>query len=172
MEERHVHTVEVGRSRLPSPTTKPLVRGPVSLDRPPARDSRCTPGAHDFEELTETSRDQALRFDTRQHPATQTESRETPPRVASQTKLDGRRWVRNEYRVTMGAQPNRVGGNMTLVVARPTLDAADDDLTVWLSRPVEERIAAVEVIRRRVFGGGDNASGPRLQRVCRVVQRP
>ena len=73
---------------------------------------------------------------------------------------------------SMGAQANRAGGNMAFVVARPEMDAAANDLEFWLSRPVAERIAAVEVLRRRVFGGGDDASGPRLQRVCRVVQRP
>lgn len=78
----------------------------------------------------------------------------------------------DEYRVTMGAQPNRDGGNMTLVVTRLPLDAASDDLAYWLSLPVQERIDAVEVIRRRVFGGGDDATGSRLQRVCRVVQQP
>lgn len=60
---------------------------------------------------------------------------------------------------------------MALVVARPNSDQPDDDLDFWLSRPVAERIAAVEVLRRRVFGGGDDATGPGLQRVCRVVQR-
>ena len=59
---------------------------------------------------------------------------------------------------------------MALVVARTTLDA-DDELEFWLSRPVAERIAAVEVLRNRVFGGGTDATGPRLQRVRRVVPR-
>lgn len=83
--------------------------------------------------------------------------------------------IRNGWATTlgpMGEQVNRVGGAMALVVARPSSDVPDDDLVFWLSRPVAERIAAVEVLRRRVFGGGDDATGPRLQRVCRVVQRP
>jgi len=36
----------------------------------------------------------------------------------------------------------------------------------WLSRPVEERIGAVEFYRKQVYG-----DIPRLQRVARVVQR-
>ena len=39
-------------------------------------------------------------------------------------------------------------------------------LTFWLSRPPEERIAAVEFLRRQVDG-----SGARLRRVHRVVER-
>ncbi len=54
---------------------------------------------------------------------------------------------------------------MALVVARPEL-GADDEPEFWLSRPVAERIEAVEVLRRRMFGGGVDATGPRLQRVC------
>ena len=76
-----------------------------------------------------------------------------------------------EYEGTVTVESTRPGGNMALVVARTTLDA-DDELEFWLSRPVAERIAAVEVLRNRVFGGGTDATGPRLQRVCRVVQRP
>ncbi len=42
-----------------------------------------------------------------------------------------------------------------------------DDLVYWLSRPQEERIEAVEYLRRQYHG--DTA---RLQRVARIVQRP
>lgn len=40
------------------------------------------------------------------------------------------------------------------------------DLRYWLSRPPEERIAAVEYLRRQY-----HASTSRLQKVARVVQR-
>jgi hypothetical protein len=46
------------------------------------------------------------------------------------------------------------------------------DLAYWLSRPMAERIAAVEVLRQQAFGAkapGD--AEQRLQRVCRVTQR-
>jgi hypothetical protein len=43
------------------------------------------------------------------------------------------------------------------------------DLDYWLSRPPEERIAAVEMLRRMYHG--DYAATPRLQRVFRVVER-
>ena len=42
-----------------------------------------------------------------------------------------------------------------------------DDLRYWLSKPSEERVAAVDYLRRQVHG-----SSGRLQRVARVVQSP
>jgi hypothetical protein len=61
---------------------------------------------------------------------------------------------------------------MATVVRRATLadDADDDDLAYWLSRPVGERIEAVEVLRRRVFGEADGVR-PGLSRIHRVVHR-
>jgi hypothetical protein len=50
---------------------------------------------------------------------------------------------------------------MALVVHRASVDrtdTTDDDLDFWLSRPIAERIAAVEVLRRRVFGGDSDAT--------------
>jgi hypothetical protein len=41
-----------------------------------------------------------------------------------------------------------------------------EDLEYWLQRTPEERIAAVELLRRQHYG-----STARLQRVARVVQR-
>ncbi len=41
------------------------------------------------------------------------------------------------------------------------------DLAYWLSKTPEERIEAVEVLRRQVYG-----SPSRLQRIARVIQRP
>jgi hypothetical protein len=41
-----------------------------------------------------------------------------------------------------------------------------DDLKYWLSKPPEERVAAVDFLRRQYHG-----SSERLQRVVRVVQR-
>lgn len=42
-----------------------------------------------------------------------------------------------------------------------------DDLKYWLSKPPEERVAAVEFLRRQYHG-----STERLQRVARIIQRP
>lgn len=42
-----------------------------------------------------------------------------------------------------------------------------DDLKYWLSRSPEERVAAVEFLRRQYRG-----STERLQRVARIIQRP
>jgi hypothetical protein len=71
----------------------------------------------------------------------------------------------------MAQVPVRPGGQMALVARRRSDHDLDDDLDFWLTRPVEERIAAVEVLRRRVFGY-DDAAGSRLQRVCRIVRLP
>jgi hypothetical protein len=49
-------------------------------------------------------------------------------------------------------------------------DQARDDLRYWLSRPVAERLAAVEQLRRDHEGVTTDAE-PRLQRGCRLVQR-
>ena len=45
-------------------------------------------------------------------------------------------------------------------------DQTKEDLAYWLSRPAEERIAAVEHLRRQHHG-----SLPRLQRSIQIVQR-
>ncbi|MCC7152010.1 MAG: hypothetical protein IT501_08390 [Rubrivivax sp.] len=46
------------------------------------------------------------------------------------------------------------------------------DLMFWLSRPMVERIAAVEALRRQALEPANSADAePRLQRVCRVAQR-
>ncbi len=45
-------------------------------------------------------------------------------------------------------------------------NSAADDLKFWLSKSSEERVAAIEYLRKRFDG-----SAARLQRVVRVVQR-
>ncbi len=42
-----------------------------------------------------------------------------------------------------------------------------DDLAWWLSRPAEERIEAVELLRRQLHGNTE-----RLRRVARIIERP
>jgi hypothetical protein len=42
-----------------------------------------------------------------------------------------------------------------------------DDLTYWLSKTPEERVATVDYLRTQYYG-----NTARLQRVARVVQRP
>jgi hypothetical protein len=49
---------------------------------------------------------------------------------------------------------------------RLTDTSVRDDLAFWLSRPPEERVAAVEILRRQHYG-----SMPRLKKVARVVNR-
>ena len=46
-------------------------------------------------------------------------------------------------------------------------DSIKDDLDYWLSRNPEERLAAVECMRRQHHG-----NTARLQRTARVIQRP
>lgn len=55
------------------------------------------------------------------------------------------------------------------VVKKFRLADVDDirqDLEYWLRRPPEERLAAVELLRRQMYG-----PPTRLQRIARVVQR-
>ena len=47
------------------------------------------------------------------------------------------------------------------------LFSMQEDLAYWLSKTPQERIAAVDYLRRQYYG-----SAARLQRVARVVQRP
>jgi hypothetical protein len=47
------------------------------------------------------------------------------------------------------------------------VSTAREDLAYWLSKAPEERIAAVDTLRRQYDG-----SSARLQRVARVIQRP
>ena len=44
--------------------------------------------------------------------------------------------------------------------------SSSDDLAYWLNRSPEERISAVEILRRQYYG-----SSERLQRVSRIVER-
>ena len=44
--------------------------------------------------------------------------------------------------------------------------SAKQDLLYWLSQPPEERIAAVEYLRRQYYGNSE-----RLQRVVRAIKR-
>ncbi len=55
------------------------------------------------------------------------------------------------------------------VVTRRNLQdsSVKQDLDYWLSKTVEERLAAVEFLRRQCYG----STTPRLQRVARVVKR-
>ncbi len=66
--------------------------------------------------------------------------------------------------------PLRRNGQMALVVNRVRLHEGDSELQYWLSRDPAERIAAVEIIRQRVFGGTDEARQG-LQRVCQIICR-
>lgn len=49
------------------------------------------------------------------------------------------------------------------------LDAPDDTIAYWLSRPASERLDAVERLREMFYGRED--AWPRLQRVLEVVER-
>ena len=66
--------------------------------------------------------------------------------------------------------PLRRNGQMALVVNRVALREKDSELQYWLSRDPAERIAAVEIIRQRIFGGTDETRQG-LQRVCLIIRR-
>jgi hypothetical protein len=57
------------------------------------------------------------------------------------------------------------------VVTKRRLHDADDDVAYWRSRPAIERVAMVQQLRAE-HNGWDDATGPRLQRVHRVLRRP
>jgi len=60
-----------------------------------------------------------------------------------------------------------------VVVTRHRLHDPDDDVTYWLSRPVEERIGAVTELRRALFDidDDDDETRSRLPRIHRVLER-
>jgi len=58
--------------------------------------------------------------------------------------------------------------NMARVVAKTTVKDQIDDMQYWLTVPMSERVAAVEVLRQRMYGG-ENGDGQGLQRVCRII---
>jgi hypothetical protein len=65
---------------------------------------------------------------------------------------------------------NRVMIRSVNRTARRQQQAAD--LAFWLSRPMAERIAAVEALRQPISDPADTPDAePRLQRICRVAQR-
>ncbi len=59
-----------------------------------------------------------------------------------------------------------------LVERVPLRNRQAAELAYWLSRPMAERIAAVESLRQQMSNPANAADAePRLQRVCRVAQR-
>ena len=54
------------------------------------------------------------------------------------------------------------------VITKRKMDesSSSDDLAYWLNRSPEERISAVEILRRQYYG-----SSERLQRVSRIIER-
>ena len=54
------------------------------------------------------------------------------------------------------------------VITKRNLDDSSqlDDLSYWQNRPPDERISAVEILRRQYYG-----NSKRLQRVSRIVDR-
>lgn len=73
-----------------------------------------------------------------------------------------------------GFRPTPLMRGLEAVAARRHLHDPDDDVAYWLSRPVEERIAALTEIRRALFelGDDDHEARNRLPRVHRVLERP
>ena len=56
------------------------------------------------------------------------------------------------------------------VVSKGKLSEQPKDRDYWLSRPPIERLAALELIRRK-HHQDDDESQRRLQRVCRIIKR-
>jgi hypothetical protein len=85
------------------------------------------------------------------------------PRVALQTA--GARWAPDSAHPTLG-RSLRLGGRGPSGL----LGEADNSLQYWLSRPPVERLAMVQKLRAEYHGWVDG-TGPRIQRVCRVLRR-
>jgi hypothetical protein len=58
---------------------------------------------------------------------------------------------------------------MKKVIRVVSLKNQPSDYEYWLSRPVAERLDAIEALRRQYLEFTKNVE-PRLQRVCRVVK--
>jgi hypothetical protein len=66
------------------------------------------------------------------------------------------RWV--SRRLDVGVESSgRASGSMVRVVRKSALGDEIDEISYWSGVAVEERIAAVEVLRRRMYGGDDGA---------------
>jgi hypothetical protein len=63
-------------------------------------------------------------------------------------------------------------GAMEIIALRTTLKQQPTDRDYWLTRPISERMAAVEQLRRQAYPltNPDNHAKHRLQRVFRVTQ--
>ena len=60
--------------------------------------------------------------------------------------------------------------NMVRVVAKSSVQTQSDDLTYWRTIPIAQRVAVVEVLRKRMFGE-NHGTRQGLQRVCRIIHR-
>jgi hypothetical protein len=64
----------------------------------------------------------------------------------------------------------RSKGSLALTVERGALGDEPDEVAYWWTVSQVERVAAVEILRQRMNGGG-NATRPGLQRLCRTLHR-
>jgi hypothetical protein len=62
----------------------------------------------------------------------------------------------------------RSDATMKLVVSKTTLYDSEDEILYWMTKPPEERVAAAEVLRQRLYGSNRDP-GSRLQRVGHVI---
>ncbi|MEN9801538.1 MAG: hypothetical protein RLZ37_663 [Actinomycetota bacterium] len=72
-------------------------------------------------------------------------------------------------RISVVQSPSSSSSSMSRVVTKSTVRDQVDEVVYWAGVSFEERVAAVEVLRRRMYGGNDGVR-PRLQRVCRVTR--
>jgi hypothetical protein len=59
---------------------------------------------------------------------------------------------------------------MEKVVKIFSLKDRQSDYSYWMSKPVQERLAAIETLRQQYIKFNKDLQ-PRLQRVCRVISR-
>jgi hypothetical protein len=60
---------------------------------------------------------------------------------------------------------------MEKVVTKRALKEKSSAIRYWLSRTVDERIGAIEMLRQQYFKFKYNDVQPRLQRVCRIIKQ-
>ena len=65
--------------------------------------------------------------------------------------------------------PSPASSSISKVVSKSAVRDQVDEVVYWVGVSLEERVGAVEVLRRRMYGRNDGVR-PGLQRVCRITR--
>jgi hypothetical protein len=58
---------------------------------------------------------------------------------------------------------------MDKVIRIVSMKDQPSDLEYWMSRPITERLDAIEILRKHYLGLANNVE-PKVQRVCKVIK--